>query len=64
MTSSASIVPDPANGTTAPIRQRRQCARCRKHFELPSGLHPGARHEWWVCPPCHAALLPSTGPRP
>jgi hypothetical protein len=64
MTSTPSISPDPPAEAIDPVRHRRQCARCRKHFELPADLHPGARHEWWVCPPCHAALLPSTTPRP
>jgi hypothetical protein len=35
----------------------RQCGRCRKTFEVDPTAHPTARQEWWLCPPCHEALL-------
>jgi hypothetical protein len=43
---------DPADGI------RRRCRRCLQ-FLLDDGT-TGARPTWWLCPPCHAKLLPAT----
>jgi hypothetical protein len=34
-----------------------QCGRCRLLFEGDPTLHPSARPDWWLCPPCRAILL-------
>jgi hypothetical protein len=34
-----------------------QCGRCRLLFEGDPTLHPAARPDWWLCPPCRAILL-------
>jgi hypothetical protein len=34
-----------------------QCGRCRLLFEGDPTLHPPARPDWWLCPPCRAILL-------
>jgi hypothetical protein len=34
----------------------RRCGRCRHTF-AGDPSHPGALPEWWLCPPCRAALL-------
>jgi hypothetical protein len=39
----------------------RQCGRCRLMFPGDPTLHPTALPDWWLCPPCRAALL--GGPR-
>ena len=36
---------------------RQQCGRCRLLFEGDPALHPPARPDWWLCPPCRAILL-------
>ena len=55
---------DPAHIDTAPPQpladdqpQRQQCGRCRLLFEGDPTLHPAARPDWWLCPPCRAVLL-------
>ena len=35
----------------------RQCGRCRLTFEADPTLDPNVQAEWWLCPPCRAALL-------
>jgi hypothetical protein len=35
----------------------RQCGRCRQTFAGDPALHATALPEWWLCPPCHAALF-------
>ena len=35
----------------------RQCGRCRDSFPLDPTLPVSARLDWWLCPPCHDALL-------
>lgn len=35
----------------------RQCGRCRKLFAADPDVEPTALDEWWLCPPCHDALL-------
>jgi hypothetical protein len=37
-----------------------QCGRCRLLFEGDPTLHPPARPDWWLCPPCRAILLGRT----
>jgi hypothetical protein len=37
-----------------------QCGRCRLLFEGDPTLHPAARPDWWLCPPCRAILLGRT----
>jgi hypothetical protein len=37
-----------------------QCGRCRLLFEGDPTLHPAARPDWWLCPPCRAILLRRT----
>ncbi len=34
----------------------RQCGRCRLTFPGDPTVDPFAR-DWWLCPPCHDALL-------
>ena len=34
-----------------------RCGRCRLLFEGDPTLHPPARPDWWLCPPCRAMLL-------
>jgi hypothetical protein len=48
-----------ADGQLAP----QQCGRCRLLFEGDPTLHPPARPDWWLCPPCRAILLGRT-PQP
>src|SRR3954470_5918343 len=36
---------------------QRQCGRCREWFDGDATLHPTALPTWWLCPPCHVALL-------
>jgi hypothetical protein len=38
-------------------RQPQQCGRCRLLFEGDPTLHPAARPDWWLCPPCRAILV-------
>jgi hypothetical protein len=35
----------------------RQCGRCRSMFEGDPTLSAPAQPDWWVCPPCRAALF-------
>jgi hypothetical protein len=35
----------------------RQCGRCRKSFPSDPTLPLSVRLDWWLCPPCHEALL-------
>jgi hypothetical protein len=35
----------------------RQCGRCRLMFEGDPTLYAPALPDWWVCPPCRAALF-------
>jgi hypothetical protein len=37
-----------------------QCGRCRLLFEGDPTLHPPARPDWWLCPPCRATLFGRT----
>lgn len=41
----------------------RQCGRCRVMFEGDPTLYAPAKPDWWVCPPCRAALF-RRGPDP
>lgn len=63
MVTPASIpVNDRSDTTSVPTRQ---CGRCRAHFALAEDLERAWVREWWVCPACHASLLPdraTTGP--
>jgi hypothetical protein len=34
-----------------------QCGRCRQWFDAEPDAHANAHLEWWLCPPCHVALL-------
>ena len=45
---------------TAPVEgpAPQQCGRCRKLFDGDATLNPDAIPDWWLCPPCRAALLP------
>jgi hypothetical protein len=47
---------EPAPTGDEPVAGR-QCGRCRKTFGVDPTAHPTARQEWWLCPPCHEALL-------
>jgi len=42
-----------SDGQLAP----QQCGRCRLLFEGDPTLHPPARPDWWLCPPCRAILF-------
>jgi hypothetical protein len=46
--------PDPAEGEA--VRERR-CGRCQLMFPGEPGSHATAQLGWWMCPPCHEALL-------
>jgi len=35
----------------------RRCGRCRGLFDGDPMLHPSARPDWWLCPPCRTALF-------
>jgi hypothetical protein len=35
----------------------RQCGRCRLEFDGDPTVVPGTKPGWWLCPPCHTALL-------
>ena len=35
----------------------RQCGRCRESFPGDPTLHPVAKPDWWLCPPCREALF-------
>jgi hypothetical protein len=37
----------------------RRCGRCLQMFPAEHGLDPNDTREWWTCPVCRAALLPS-----
>jgi hypothetical protein len=39
----------------------RQCRRCRLMFEGDPTLYAPAMPDWWVCPPCRAALFGRDG---
>jgi hypothetical protein len=41
----------------------RQCGRCRLMFEGDPTLYAPAQPDWWVCPPCRAALFGRDGRR-
>jgi hypothetical protein len=44
-------------------RETRKCSRCRGVFPAdPSLLHTG-EYAWWLCDPCHDALLGSGSPK-
>jgi hypothetical protein len=45
----------PARADDKPPSQ--QCGRCRSVFDGDPTLHPPARPDWWLCPPCRAVLL-------
>ena len=50
----------PPNAARAPAGNElppQQCGRCRLLFEGDPTLHPAARPDWWLCPPCRAILL-------
>ena len=34
-----------------------QCGRCRRFFPIDGSVDPEAQQQWWLCPPCHEALL-------
>jgi hypothetical protein len=34
-----------------------QCGRCRRFFPIDGMVDPEATPKWWLCPPCHEALL-------
>ena len=57
------VEPNTAQGAPAgdePPAQ--QCGRCRLLFEGDPTLHPAARPDWWLCPPCRAILLGRSHP--
>ena len=35
----------------------RQCGRCRAVFPGDPTIQLGTIPDWWLCPPCHSALL-------
>jgi hypothetical protein len=43
--------------TVGELPRLRQCGRCRQSFPGDPTLHAVALPEWWLCPPCHAALF-------
>jgi hypothetical protein len=51
------------NGSAGPIPEddgenvqpTRLCGRCRHSFPFDDSTEPGPK--WWLCPPCHEALL-------
>ena len=45
------------HGVPADSPPPQQCGRCRLLFEGDPTLHPAARPDWWLCPPCRAILL-------
>jgi hypothetical protein len=49
--------PDSATVPGDEVRRQRHCGRCQLTFPGDLGLHPTAQLGWWLCPPCHEALL-------
>jgi len=47
-----------ANEPAAPTRL---CGRCRKPSDPDPADQPGHAANWFLCPPCRAALLGGTG---
>ena len=45
--------PQTPAGDTPPQR----CGRCQGLFDGDPTLHPSARPDWWLCPPCRIALF-------
>jgi hypothetical protein len=51
------VEPDTQRSPAAIEPPPQQCGRCRLLFEGDSTLHPPARPDWWLCPPCRAILF-------
>jgi hypothetical protein len=55
----AEQAPDAMAGCRDELARPRQCGRCRRTFAGDPTLNSSALPEWWLCPPCHEALLGS-----
>ena len=49
--------PDPENAVENEAVRERRCGRCQQMFPGEAGSHATAQLGWWMCPPCHEALL-------
>jgi hypothetical protein len=58
---SADPLVSPATGGrhTDVLDAARRCGRCRREFPIGSDVHPMELHDWWVCPSCTDALMPT-----
>jgi hypothetical protein len=41
----------------------RTCGRCRQDFPTGADVHPMELRDWWACPTCVDALMPTRGHR-
>jgi hypothetical protein len=57
------VEPDTQRSLTNNQPPAQQCGRCRVLFDGDPTLHPPARPDWWLCPPCRAILF-GRNPRP
>lgn len=44
-------------GSTSPALPTRPCGRCRAQFPTEPGQDVLTLHDWWLCGPCHEALM-------
>ena len=49
--------PDPEAAPEPETVRERRCGRCQVMFPGEAGQHATAQLGWWMCPPCHEALL-------
>jgi hypothetical protein len=49
--------PDPQDSPEGEAVRERRCGRCQVMFPGEPGQHATAQLGWWMCPPCHEALL-------
>lgn len=43
------------------VSRTKLCGRCRKPFDRDPADPPAAEAPWWLCPPCHEALVGGVG---
>jgi hypothetical protein len=50
-------MPDPQSTADQVSPVTRQCGRCRLMFDGDTTAGAVTPPKWWLCPPCHSALL-------
>jgi hypothetical protein len=60
---SSADAPQPISDSDAASVPSRQCGRCRAVFPGDPTIPFGTMPDWWLCPPCHTALLGPPKPR-